>query len=179
MIPRPQTILLLVVITLLLIVAIPAPMWSKLVDSSGRDQHYCDDEKYHLYQLTPWAFEELGAYGNLRTSTAFPYAVVGWLTLLAAGLAIFELFSFKNRTRQLQLGRLNTWLIVVMMGLRIYFAWQKEKYIFPDLVSSGFTPWDIFAPLPTFPVIVLLINLMANYFIRKDEKLVRSADRMR
>ena len=177
MLPRPQTILLLVVITSLLIAATPFPMWEKSEGSS--DKIIYEDEKNHSYQLTPWVFEELGAYGNLRSSTAFPYAVVGWLTLLAAGLAIYQVSSFKNRTRQLQLGRLNTWLIVVMMGLRIYFAWQKEKYIFPDQVSSGFPPWDIFSPLPTFPVIVLVINLMANYFIRKDEQLVRSADRMR
>ena len=179
MLPRPQTILLLLVIPLLMLAMLPFPMWSKLVDSSGRDKHYFEDEKMHVYQLTPWAFEELGPYGYLRSSTSFPYAVVGWLTLLAAGLAIYEVFSFKNRTRQLQLGRLNTWLIVVMMGLRTYFVWQKEQSIFSELVSSGFPPWDIFAPLPTLPIIVLVINLMANYFIRKDEKLMRSADRMR
>ncbi len=170
MIQRPQTILLLVVITSLLIAATPLPIWYKAEEP---DQLYFESKK-STYSLTPWAFE---AYRGYRySSTSFPYALVGWLTLLTLGLAIYEVSSFKNRTRQLKLGRLNTWLIVVMIGLRVYFILQKEKYVLPDMPGSGYRSWGIF---PTLPVIALVSNLMANYFIRKDAKLVRSADRMR
>ena len=166
MIQRPQTILLLVVFVSLLITT-QCPMWYK---SGEPDRPYAEAEK--AYCITSWGFEELGPAGGLVNSAAFPYALVGWLALLAAGIAAYEVSRFKNRTMQLHLGLLNTLLIAVMIGLLAYLTVQKDKYLLPD-VSGHYTLG------PVFPVLALVSNLLANYCIRKDEKLVRAADRMR
>lgn len=99
------------------------------------------------------------------------YFVPGILAVLAALVALWEIFSYKNRLTQVKLGALNALLITGAVVTAIYFIYQLEM-LHPDTqgrygIGLG------------FPMISLVCNLLANRFIRRDEKLVRSVDRIR
>ncbi|MFY0598283.1 MAG: DUF4293 domain-containing protein [Cyclobacteriaceae bacterium] len=100
-----------------------------------------------------------------------PTWYISALAVLAAIVAMFSIFQFKNRLRQIQLGALNSLLIGGNIGLIYYFSTKGEPII--QNHRGDF--------LPGFFVIAaaLFFNALANRFIRKDDKLVKSADRIR
>ncbi len=94
------------------------------------------------------------------------------LPLLAAGVALFSLFQYKNRLRQMQLGALNSLIMAGSLGL-IVFKYVDLGELIP--VTTHETPLFGFWALAA----AMIFNLSANRFIRKDEKLVKSMDRIR
>lgn len=102
----------------------------------------------------------------------FPYTAVAILALLSCGVAIYEIFQYKNRLVQLKIGALNSLFMGATLVLMVVFINQNE-----DLLDPG----NRVIPSIAFymPVVAMFCNIIANRFIRKDEKLVRSADRMR
>ena len=91
---------------------------------------------------------------------------------MAAAVALISISKYKNRLTQIKLGALNSLLIAGAMGTSLYFTMNSEKIIDPAVQGSyqiGFF----------MPVAALIFNLIANRFIRRDEKLVRSVDRLR
>jgi len=166
MIQRPQSICLLIAIVFLLITTITPAIWSKSEDTS---KPYFEVEKH--YQITPWAFEDL-SYGDVVGGKRYPYNLVGSFILLAAILAIYELLSYKRRTRQLKIGLLNTLLIAVSIGLMLYLTTQKDHHLLPHISGK-------YLPAFWFPFIALFSNWLASHLIRKDEKLVQDSERMR
>ncbi len=93
------------------------------------------------------------------------------LAAVAAGVALFSLFSYKNRTLQTGLGAINALIMAGVLGLIIYFSREAETII-PNHEGS-------FQTGTYLPMAAMICNIIANRFIRRDEKLVRSADRMR
>lgn len=97
---------------------------------------------------------------------------IGVLAILGAAVALISIFSFKNRLRQMQLNTLNS-LIMGGCLMMTYFYSTKGIQIVQGTGGGNFQiGFYIIA-------VALLFNSMANRFIRKDEKLVRSADRIR
>lgn len=97
---------------------------------------------------------------------------IGILALLAASLAIFSLFQYKNRKKQLLLNMVNAILMGVTLGLAVYTSFKANENFNPTVGGAfliGF--YSI--------VLGLILNLVANRFIKKDEMLVRSVDRIR
>jgi hypothetical protein len=110
---------------------------------------------------------------NGETSIEYlPYTAVAILALLACGIAIYEITQFKNRLLQLKLGALNSLFMGATLVLMIWFVNQNEGIV--NNAANG-----AFLVAFYFPAAAMLCNILANRFIRKDEKLVRSADRMR
>lgn len=94
------------------------------------------------------------------------------LAIIASLVALFSIFQFKSRLNQMKLGALNALIMAATLGLSYYQVFQLESSFSPETqgsISLGFY-------LPAF---AMLLNILANRFIRKDEKLVKSADRMR
>ena len=91
---------------------------------------------------------------------------------LASLVAIYGVFQFKNRLTQMKLGALNSLLMAGTLGLAYYNIYQFE---------SSFSPQTQGAFLMGFflPAIAMIFNMASNRFIRKDEKLVKSVDRIR
>jgi len=84
-------------------------------------------------------------------------------------LAIVSIFSYKKRVRQILLNNINIFINVLLTGLLIYWLLNLSGGIsFPE---KGIEL--------AFPPISLFCLFMANSFIRKDEKLVKSVDRIR
>ncbi len=86
-------------------------------------------------------------------------------SLLIAAIAVGSIFLFKNRPLQINLGYLNLLLIAVLIGIAGY----------TEFSDGDFQP-TIGAALP---LLFLIFNLLAISGVKKDEKLVRSTDRLR
>ena len=100
---------------------------------------------------------------NMPTS-AFDISSIRWLLTISAGLSLFAFFQYKNIKRQQFLSRLSRFIITITLVL-IVFVYKNEA----NVIGSGF-----FLLIIPF---VLLIG--ANYFLAKDEKLIKAADRLR
>ncbi len=93
------------------------------------------------------------------------------LALAASVVAFLSIFQFKNRLNQMKLGALNALIMSATLGLCFYKVYQFEEMLNPAQgnFSVGFF----------LPAVAMVINILSNRFIRKDEKLVKSVDRIR
>ncbi len=91
------------------------------------------------------------------------FPIVRFLLFLSAGLSIFAVFQFKNRKRQIFISAVARFVITIAFFL-LFFLYCKDNQF----------------GLGTILLIVPFISLIAaNFFIKKDEELVKSADRIR
>lgn len=153
MIQRIQSIFLLTM-TIVLPTATAMPIWSQ----PG------------ALHLNAWQLLEEHSTGALAHH--IPYALIGMGCWLAAMVAFYELLRYDNRSLQLKLGMLNNLLVSAVLFSILYLTSQPTPQMLeraPGKYQLGFF----------LLIIALVSNLLANYFIRRDEKLVRSADRMR
>lgn len=165
MIQRIQTIFLLLV-ALCMGLTFGFPIWEKI--SLAENQAVQVD----AYQLTHYRFEgtDAAVVAELIYSNSLWYITV--LAGLSVVIALFAIFQYRNRLTQIKLGALNALLIggtVVAAILAIYDAREIIPAAGEGSYLTGF--W--------LPLGALLCNLLANRFIRRDELLVRSADRFR
>jgi hypothetical protein len=96
------------------------------------------------------------------------------LVLIAVILtSIFSIVKFKNRVLQMRLGMLNSLLLTVVV-VAFYFVIGNAKTILgQDLINEKFNMGFY------LPLVAIVFNMLANRFIKKDEDLVRSVDRIR
>ena len=132
--------------------------------------HKVDGLTHQELTLTAFNFT---AVGLTPPKGAVPVLLIAVAALAAAAVAVREIFLFRNRFGQLKLGMVNLLLIMATFGLQFYFANNVgEVALNPKLEGQ-------FQPAFYLPTLALLLNLLANRFIRRDEQLVRSADRLR
>jgi uncharacterized membrane protein len=160
MIQRIQTIFLLIV-GLAMLMFLFAPIWQKVDSSSGAS-----------YTLTAFYLEMVIAPEDGVKNEFMPYLVPGVLGLLAVCIAFITIGMYKKRMRQIMLSTLNSILIGTALGLSAYWATQAEGEFLPGI--QGNYSYGLF-----LPAIALVFNSLAVRFIRKDERLVRSMDRLR
>ncbi|QJX46860.1 DUF4293 domain-containing protein [Hymenobacter taeanensis] len=158
MIQRIQSVFLLL-LSLAMLSVLFLPIWSKTDPVSGQTLVMT------AFQL---AYENTDAGMSVSMST-WPVAALAAASTL---VALFEIFQFRNRFTQLKLGMVNFLLIVATIGAGFYFSSLGEQMLnvkMPGTFQAGFY----------LPTLALLLNLLANRFIRRDEQLVRSMDRLR
>jgi glucan phosphoethanolaminetransferase (alkaline phosphatase superfamily) len=102
-----------------------------------------------------------------------PLYYIAVLGVLAFGLSIFTIFQYKNRLRQMLLVALNSLLIGVALAATVWHI-QKDALLIGDPSNQGAYSYGMWAAF-----IALACNWIANRFIKRDEKLVKDADRMR
>jgi peptidoglycan/LPS O-acetylase OafA/YrhL len=91
---------------------------------------------------------------------------------LGAGLSLISIFLFKNRKIQLKLG----YLIIVMAILLPVVAFL----LFTNESKNMDSTIEVHDQLGIYvPVVAIIFSALANYYIRKDDKLVKSMDRLR
>jgi len=91
------------------------------------------------------------------------FPIVRLIVLCSATLSMFAIFQFRNRTRQKFIVRIARFMITITLLLIVFFYREDRD------ISSGLLLLAV-----TFSSLIL-----ANLFIRKDEKLLRSIDRIR
>lgn len=110
------------------------------------------------------------ASGEVISSESRIYIAI--LAILAAGLAFFSIFQYKNRTKQMFINMINSLVMVTNVGVIVWISHTANEVFNPQVNGAfvlGF--WAILGGL--------VMNILANRFIRKDEMLVRSVDRIR
>ena len=96
------------------------------------------------------------------------YTAVAVLSGIAALIALVEIFMFSNRIKQMMLSVINSFIMMITIGLMTYF-------ILVDLSATS----GKFEPGTFTLAMAMFMNVLARRFIQKDENLVRSADRIR
>lgn len=89
----------------------------------------------------------------------------------AALMALIAIFLFKNRVLQMRMGLFSILLTIAASAWGIYLFFQESEKLSGMQLSFG-------AGL-ALPLVSLILILVANRFIKKDEKLVKSMDRLR
>lgn len=163
MIQRIQSVFLFFVAASL-VTLVFFPLWNKV-----------DVEKSEVITLTALEMTytkmdiDTGEEQVIATKQTFHIAA---LALVAAGIALFSIFKFNNRLMQIKLGALNSLVMAIALGISVYLIFQGEKQILPGEQGNYLFGFYMF-------VSAMMFNALANRFIRKDENLVRSADRLR
>ena len=103
----------------------------------------------------------------LGTSTNL---VLMLLALLITLLPLIAIFLFKNRAQQRGLGSLAIVGCIAFVAAMVMFI---QGYNRTDAGDSYLIPW------PALPVVGLVFIILAIRGIRKDEKLLKSLDRLR
>ena len=91
-------------------------------------------------------------------------------TILIPALALVDIFLYKKRILQARLNIFLTMLCLGYYGVLAIYVWQAK-------LALG-VEWHIL-PWASFPLICIVLTLMATRRILKDEALVRAADRIR
>ncbi len=159
MIQRVQSLFLVGVVTCL-IATLFFPIWQK-IDSATQSGITLDALGTEIYSTDTGHQED-----------SFPAMIIGILAAAGAAVALLEIFQYKNRLNQIKLGALNSLLMAAVLGFSVYLTFELEKE-FPSQ-NQGEYLMGMY-----FPAIALILNLLANRFIRRDEALVRSVDRLR
>lgn len=164
MIQRVQSVLLLVA-AILLVAALFFPLWSET------DTQQLERAELNVYELRYEKINEDGSRGELINVKQTFYLSI--FLFVGAAIALFSIFQYKNRLRQIQLGALNSLVIAAsfMVGYFVYIT-KAEALVNPE--AQGDFQLGFY-----LPIVALICNSIANRFIRKDENLVRSADRLR
>ena len=97
------------------------------------------------------------------------------LALLAALLAPACITQFKNRTLQMKMCRLNA-LLLLGLVFSMFYLIDKAQAMFTNMEIETEISYGIGTYLP---LVAVVLNILATRAIKKDEKLVRSADRLR
>ncbi len=151
---RIQTVFLVIAIISLL-ASIFLPIWV-YQDSAG--------QSHQLYALHYTVKQ-----GETANTQYFPYSLTAILAIAAITIAIIEIGKFRNRILQMKLGALNSLFIAGTIASAVIFSNQLTKEFQGGVYGLGL--W--------LPGAAVLCNLLANRFIRRDEKLVRDSDRLR
>lgn len=87
----------------------------------------------------------------------------------SALMSVIAVFLFRNRQLQTVVNRLNLLLNLFVLGV----------YIYQSLMMSGETAVSEKGIGMFIPILSIVLIVLANKAIRKDEQLVKSADRLR
>jgi len=104
---------------------------------------------------------------HLNKMVGLPLLIV---TLVIIVFVIYAIFRFKNRQHQLKLIKLSIFLNIILVA-GIFLNYPK---FFTEAIISIEPGLGAY-----FPLVSLVLLIVANRYILKDEKLIRSVDRLR
>ena len=123
---------------------------------------------------TVWIFLSiLGAIFLFVTAQDFSlFGPVPLISLVCAALVLvgfIAILSFKDRKRQTLLNKISIFINALLLGLLAYWLLTLPGGIhFPE---KGIEP--------LFPLLTMISLIIANVYIGKDDRLVKSVDRLR
>lgn len=159
MIQRVQTIFLFLIVVAMGI-TIGTSLWSQ--SETGSDGG--------SWELTAFMLTQLDPSGEVIESSSKWY--LSALAAFAGFLALISIFQYKSRAKQLLFNMINS-LVMVVLIVAVFLTTNGINSEI-EATSGGtyhFGFWVILA--------AMVCNMLANRFIKKDEALVRSVDRIR
>jgi len=121
--------------------------------------------KYELYPLH-YSITENGE----KVTVYYPYCLSAILAAAAATIAFLAIGRYDNRMTQIKMGALNSLVMAGSLTALVIFAIKRIELV-QVAGEYGLSLW--------LPAGAMISNMIANRFIRRDEKLVRDADRIR
>ncbi|KMQ72060.1 DUF4293 family protein [Chryseobacterium koreense] len=123
---------------------------------------------------TVWIFLAiLGAVFLFITGQDFSlFGPTPFISIASVVLVLFgfiSILSYKERKRQIQLNNISMMINALLLGLLAYWLLTLSGGI--DFPEKGIEP--------IFPLLSIICLFIANIYIRKDERLVKSVDRLR
>ncbi len=128
--------------------------------------HEAIGQSHKLYALH---YSIVGQSGEMTHTRYMPYCLTAILAIASITLSLTEIRKYKDRVLQMKLGALNSLLLAGTIGSAFVFSNQLAKDF--DGGKLGLGLW--------LPGVAVLCNVLANRFIRRDEKLVRESNRLR
>jgi hypothetical protein len=99
---------------------------------------------------------------------------LGIMNMVIGLVALVTIFLFRNRKLQMLLGNLNMVISAAMIVLMFLAAEKYSTSLVPGVTLP--VQYEIGAWLS---ILLIVFTFLANRYIKKDENLVRSADRIR
>ena len=122
------------------------------------------------WNLSAFLMSNLDETGQVIQSSSKWY--LGALASLSAILALVSIFQYKLRSRQLLLNMINSLVMVSLVAATfLTTSGVNEAIKAQNGGDYGIGFWSI--------LVSMVMNMLANRFIKKDEALVRSVDRIR
>ncbi len=109
-------------------------------------------------------------FGEVMVNSWLRYGVIA-LAIIAMILSLIATLSYKNRKKQIKICHINTLAHILMITLTFFYVDNVIKEAFENDFSYGVAI--------VFPLLSLLLLLLAIRAIKKDENLVKAADRLR
>ncbi|PJA07334.1 MAG: hypothetical protein COX70_07125, partial [Flavobacteriales bacterium CG_4_10_14_0_2_um_filter_32_8] len=100
---------------------------------------------------------------------------VGVLQGLIVLITLFIIFLYKKRQLQLKLAKLNILLVALQIAAIVMYSDTAKSAVGPN-VNDVMVSLKLGAIIP---VITIILTYLAIHFIKKDDDLVRAADRLR
>ena len=98
-----------------------------------------------------------------------PVPFISVVCVILVFLGFISILSYKDRKRQIQLNNISMIINALLLGLLAYWL----------LTLSGGIVFPEKGIEPLFHLLSVICLLIANVYIRKDERLVKSVDRLR
>ena len=98
-----------------------------------------------------------------------PVPFISVVCVILVFLGFISILSYKDRKRQIQLNNISMIINALLLGLLAYWLLTLSGGI--DFPEKGIEP--------VFPLLSIICLLISNVYIRKDERLVKSVDRLR
>ena len=111
---------------------------------------------------------------TLNTGKAFYFMQDQFYTILlglSTMLTIISIISYKKRQNQFVMNRLNIILNLILLGLFVYRSLNLSGETANAVSEKGIGMF--------LPIVAIVLLVLANKAIKKDEDLVKSVDRLR
>ena len=111
---------------------------------------------------------------TLNNGKAFYFMQDQFYTILlglSTMLSVISIISFKKRQNQFVMGRLNIILNLILLGLFVYRSLNLSGDTTTIVSEKGIGMF--------LPIVAIVLLVLANKAIKKDEDLVKSVDRLR
>src|SRR6185295_484466 len=109
---------------------------------------------------------------GVLTSTKLQFELIAIAAILI-GITIAVIFSFKDRAKQKKLAKLN----YMIMLLLVLIVFAKAMFLFPAFSFGKIFPYSAIGIM--LMGFLFYLNWRAIRLIKKDDDLVKSADRIR
>ena len=106
---------------------------------------------------------------ELFSREAIVLKIIPLLFILSAIVSFVTIFLFKNRKLQFVIGRIVILINLFLLGVLVYVSLTLPGEVFISEKGIGMF----------LPIVAVLLIVLANKAIKKDEDLVKSADRLR
>ena len=125
---------------------------------------------FHYYKLYMLEFKNMAPSTEQIFSDYFTFPLIGFASIIGL-LSLITIFYYKKRRLQLMFIKISILLNIILV-VGVFFG-------YPEVISKQINTEASFGISSYFSLISLVFLILANRGVKRDEKLIRSADRLR